>query len=164
MRLSIIVAMDEQGVIGADGALPWRLSADLQNFKKITMGKPIIMGRKTHESIGRPLPGRENVILSRQPGYHSRGCVVCDSIEQALKQYAGHKELMIIGGAELYRQTIDRAQCLYLTRVHAKVAGDTRFPDYEPSAWKETERKEFARDEKNEYAFTYTILKKTATV
>ncbi|MGI9230003.1 MAG: dihydrofolate reductase [Gammaproteobacteria bacterium] len=164
MFLSIIVAMDEQNVIGTDGGLPWQLSADLQNFKKITMGKPVIMGRKTHESIGRSLPGRDNVVITRQQDYSSPGCIVCHSIEQVMTRYAGHQELMIMGGAELYRQTIDDARRLYLTRVHASVAGDTRFPDYDPSEWNEIHRQEFPRDERNEYAFSYLILEKDPLV
>lgn len=160
MILSIIVAMDEQNVIGLNGDLPWRLSADLQNFKKITMGKPIIMGRKTHESIGRPLPGRENIIITRQVDYTSPGCTVMHSIEEVLANYQEHEELMMMGGAELYEQTIKLAQRIYLTRVHASVKGDTWFPEFDLAEWNEVHNEQFNQDERNEYAFSYKILER----
>ena len=128
MIISLIVAMDRQGVIGAGGALPWRLSGDLKHFKAITMGKPIIMGRKTHESIGRPLPGRENIVITRQKDYRAAGCAVFHGIETALEACANHAEVMVMGGASLYEELLPRAARIYLTRVEAEVTGDTWFP------------------------------------
>jgi len=160
MRIAIIVGMDEQGVIGVDDRLPWRLSADLQNFKATTMGKPIIMGRKTHESIGRPLPGRENIIITRNSEYQSEGCVVLHSLDDAFEHCREAEEVMIMGGAELYQQTLDVASRIYLTEVHARVAGDTWFPDYDRDAWREIERRDFRADEKNEHDYSFVVLEK----
>jgi len=155
--------MDEQGVIGIDNRLPWRLSSDLANFKKVTMGKPIVMGRKTYESIGRPLPGRENIIMTRNSGYRVAGCRVFTRLEDMYAYCAGVDEALIIGGAGLYRQTLAKAQRIYLTEVHTKVAGDAFFPDFARSEWQETDRQEFQADEKNahkknEHAFSFTVL------
>ncbi len=160
MSVSIVVAMDEQNVIGQGGGLPWHLSADLQNFKKITLGKPIIMGRKTHEAIGRVLPGRENIIITRQTDYTRPAITVYHTIEQAVSAYADTVELMVIGGAELYAQTIGRAQRIYLTRVHASVAGDAWFPAFPLHEWQPVYRQEFCRDEQNDHAFSYQILER----
>ena len=121
MIISLIVAMDRRGVIGVNGALPWRLSDDLKHFKAITMGKPIIMGRKTHESIGRPLPGRENIVITRQKNYRAAGCTVFHGIETALEACANHAEVMVMGGASLYEELLPRAARIYLTRVEAEV-------------------------------------------
>jgi dihydrofolate reductase len=130
MKLALIVAMDEQGMIGKENDLPWRLSADLQYFKRITMGKPILMGRNTHESIGRPLPGRRNLVITRQADYQAEGCEVYTSIESALAACADQEEVMIMGGASIYEQTLDLAERLYITQVHAVVEGDTHFPTW----------------------------------
>jgi len=160
MLISLIVAMDDNGVIGADGGLPWRLSADLQHFREITMGKPIVMGRKTHESIGRPLPGRENIVLTRDEDYKVVGCTVLHSIDDLYIHCRYHEEVMIMGGAELYRQFLDRAHLIYLTEVHARVEGDTYFPDYHPDVWDEVAREDFRADEKNEYDYSFVVLKR----
>lgn len=160
MKISLIVAMDQNGVIGKDNDLPWRLSSDLKHFKAITMGKPIVMGRKTHESIGRPLPGRENIIVTRNPDYKIEGCTVVNSLD-VLKNYCHeHDELMIMGGAELYKQAIKKASRLYLTEVHADVEGDTYFPDFNRDEWQEIERQDFKTDEKNEYDYSFVILER----
>lgn len=162
MLVSQIVAMDEQGVIGKDNGLPWRLSADLKNFKSVTMGKPVAMGRKTYESIGKPLPGRENIIISRDEQFRVDGCTVLHSLD-ALYEHCRHtSEVVIIGGAELYRQTLQKVRRIYLTEVHTKVEGDTFFPNFERQQWKERERQEFSADDKNEYDFSFTILEKLA--
>ena len=158
MIVSIIVALDENDVIGTNGKLPWHLSADLKNFKKITMGKPIIMGRKTHESIGRPLPGRKNIIISRDHAYIAEGCTVLHSLDDAIDHSANVSEVMIMGGAELYRQTIGRASRLYLTEVHASVGGDTFFPEFDRDNWKEIERRDFEADEKNDHPYSFVVL------
>jgi dihydrofolate reductase len=160
MRLSIMVAMDEQGVIGAGGALPWHLSADLQQVKKITMGKPVIMGRKTHESIGRPLPGRENIVLSRDPRFRAPGCTVFNDLEQALEYCRAADEVFIMGGVELFRLTLARAARIYLTEVHARVQGDTCFPEFNRSEWREIGREQHAADENNEYPYSFVRLER----
>ncbi len=152
--------MDEQGVIGANGALPWRLSSDLRHFKAITMGKPIIMGRKTHESIGRALPGRENIIITRQHPYRADGCTVFHDIDGALGYCADKEEVMIIGGADLYGQLLPRASRIYLTQVNARVRGDVFFPQCDPGDWKEIARKERKADENNAYACCFLVLEK----
>jgi len=161
MKLSLIVAMDKNGVIGRNGDLPWRLSSDLKYFKQITMGKPIIMGRKTHESIGRPLPGRENVIVTRDSDYLASDCTVLNSLECVYAKYNHLDEIMIMGGADLYQQTLDRAERIYLTEVHADCEGDTYFPEFDRGLWKEVERQDFRADEKNEYDYSFVILDRT---
>ena len=160
MMISLIVAMDRDGVIGRDGELPWRLSSDLRHFKKITMGKPIVMGRKTHESIGRILPGRDNVVISRDRDYQATGCTVLHSLDCVKAKYHDEKEIMIMGGAELYAQTIDEAQRIYLTEIHANVEGDTFFPKFDRESWEEVERHDFKRDNKNEFDYSFVILEK----
>lgn len=160
MILSIIVAMDERGTIGRQNGLPWRLSADLKHVKAITMGKPIIMGRKTHESIGKPLPGRDNIIISRNPDYRSEGCDVFTAIDEALESCREHTEVVIMGGAELYQQTLPRVSYIYLTEVHAVVEGDVFFPRYNPEQWREISRKDFKADEKNEFDYSFVVLER----
>ena len=158
MRISLIAALARNRVIGRDNQLPWRLSADLQHFKTLTMGKPLIMGRKTFESIGKPLPGRTNIVLTRDREFLAQGCVVVHDIDQALQVAAEHDEVMIIGGANLYRQFLPRADRLYLTEVKAEVKGDTWFPDLDIAGWTETERDSHQADEKNEYDYDFVIL------
>jgi len=160
MLISLIVAMDDNGVIGRDGQLPWRLSADLKHFKAVTMGKPIVMGRKTHESIGRPLPGRENIVLTRASKYRAEGCTVLHDIDDLMVHCRYEEEIMIMGGADLYRQFLDRAGLIYLTEVHARVEGDTFFPHYNPAAWEEVDRQDFRADENNDYDYSFVVLKR----
>ena len=160
MIISLIVAMDRRGVIGAEGALPWRLSGDLRNFKSITMGKPLIMGRKTHESIGRPLPGRQNIVLTRQEGYTAEGCTIVHDLEDALAACAGFEEVMVMGGAALYEQFLPRAGRIYLTRVQAEVEGDTRFPPFDESAWNQVEHQDRQADAHNEYPCSFLLLER----
>ncbi|MGZ3456881.1 MAG: dihydrofolate reductase [Archangium sp.] len=135
MRLSAIVAMASNRCIGKNSALPWRLPADLQRFKQLTMGHTLIMGRKTYESIGRPLPGRTTLVVTRQPDYAPEGVQVAHSLEQALEQARGD-EVFIAGGADLYRQAMDRVQRLYLTRIERAYEGDTFFPELDLSGWR----------------------------
>ena len=149
MIISIIVAMDKNGVIGKDGKLPWRLSADLKHFKSITMGKSIVMGRKTHESLGRVLPGRENIVITCDKNYQAPGCTVLHSLDDVFVHCRKADEIMIMGGAELYEQMLDRASRIYLTEVHAEVSGDTCFPAYDAGTWHEVQRQDFKADEKN---------------
>ena len=152
--------MDNNGVIGANGDLPWQLSADLQNFKKITMGKPIVMGRKTHESIGRPLPGRENIILTRDSNYQAEGCTVLQSLDEIYKYCKDVDEVMITGGAEIYKHTLEQASHLYLTEVHTEIEGDTFFPEFDKGDWLEIKREDHSADEKNEYDYSFVVLER----
>ena len=161
MIISLIVAMDRRGVIGAGGALPWRLPDDLKRFKAITMGKPLVMGRKTHESIGRPLPGRRNIVLTRQQDYTAPGCVVRHNAEDALAACANAGEVMVMGGASLYELFLPRAGRIYLTRVQAEVDGDTWFPRFDESAWTEVERVEYPQDARNEYPASFRVLERS---
>ena len=161
-RIALIAALAENRVIGRKNRLPWRLPADLRRYKSATMGKPVIMGRKTYESIGKPLPGRSNIVVTRDPDYRAPGCQVVHSLEQALEAGAGHAEVMVIGGAELYRQALGRAQRMYLTLVRAEVEGDTLFPDIEPQQWRELERESHRADEKNQYDYDFVILQRVS--
>ena len=161
-RIALIAAMAENRIIGRENRLPWRLQADLRRFKSLTMGKPVIMGRKTYESIGKPLPGRSNIVVTRDPDYRAPGCQVVHSLEQALEAGAGHAEVMVIGGAELYRQALGRAQRMYLTLVRAEVEGDTLFPDIEPQQWRELERESHRADEKNQYDYDFVTLQRVS--
>ena len=127
-HLSLIVAMDENRLIGNANQLPWHLPADLAFFKRTTMGKPIIMGRKTFESIGRPLPGRRNIVITRDPQFSAEGCEIVNCIDAALASCSDHDELMLIGGASLYQQTLERASCMYITQIHHALAETPGFP------------------------------------
>ena len=158
MRISLIVAMAENRVIGRDNQLPWRIPEDLKHFKALTMGKPIIMGRKTYESIGRPLPGRDNIVITGDTLYRAEGCQVVHSIEEALRSVGAAEEAMIIGGAALYRQTLQDADRLYLTLVKAQPEGDTWFPKIEPQEWREIRREVHRADESNEYDYDFVVL------
>jgi dihydrofolate reductase len=164
MQLSIIVAMDQKGVIGINNTLPWRLSADLKNFKAVTMGKPIIMGRKTWESIGKPLPGRDNIIITRNPDYTADGATVFHSLDEALERYHSAVEVVIIGGHDIFKAALEQADRLYLTEVLADVEGDTWFPVFDRTEWKQTQCQQFAADEKNEYPFRFTVLERVVRV
>lgn len=136
MRITLVVAAAENGVIGKDGRLPWHLPEDLKRFRELTMGKPVLMGRRTWESIGRPLPGRRNIVISRNPAFAAAGAEIASSPEAALETVAGAAEAMIIGGEAIYRHFLPRADCIQLTRVHRTVAGDARFPELARGAWR----------------------------
>ena len=155
MKISIIVAIAENGVIGLNNKLIWRLSDDLKHFKKLTYGHFIIMGRKTYESIGRPLPGRTNIILSRNKTFSAEGCIVLKSISKALDYSAdkNQEEIFIIGGAQIYKETLRIADKLYLTRVHANPNGDAYFPTIDFSDWKEISNLRIQKNEKNDFDF-----------
>lgn len=161
-RLAAIAAMDENRVIGANNQLPWHLPADLQHFKALTTGHPILMGRKTYESIGRPLPNRLNIIMTRDTNYQAAGCEVVHSITAALvvakEQQA--KEIFIIGGAEIYQQLMPHTQRIYLTIVHHAFTGDTFFPAIDMSIWQEIQRERHEADTNNLYAYTFITLDK----
>jgi len=158
MLISLIVAMDQKGVVGIKNTLPWRLSADLKYFKSVTMGKPIIMGRKTHESIGKPLPGRRNIVITRNRDYISAGCEICHNLAEALTLCADEPEAVVIGGRDIFIAAIDRADRIYLTEVHADVLGDTFFPVFDRIDWREVERTAYPADEKNEYPYSVVVL------
>jgi len=158
--VSLIVAMARNGVIGRDNALPWRLAEDLRRFKAATLGKPILMGRKTFESIGHALPGRTNLVLTRDPRWTAPGAVVVHSVEAALAAAEGAAELVVIGGAEVYRLVMPFARRIYLTHVHADVPGDTYFPDFDPTQWVDASCDERAADENNPYPVTFLTLER----
>ena len=163
VHLSIISAMDDNRLIGRDNALPWHLPADLAFFKRTTLNKPVLMGRKTFESIGRPLPGRRNIIISRNPAYLKEGCETCTDIDSALELVAHSEEAMLIGGSSLYRQTLDMAKNLYITEIHGKFTGDSWFPEISPDDWKEVWREEHEGDEKNPFAYAFVRYARRGT-
>lgn len=160
MIVTIVVAVAENGVIGKDNALLWRLPDDLKHFKAVTMGKPVIMGRKTFDSIGRPLPGRTNIVISRQTGLLIEGCVVVDSLDAAFAAAGDAPEVAVIGGADIYRQALPRVQAVYLTEVHASFDGDVTFAPLSRDEWLETSREPHAADERHAYAFTFVTLQR----
>jgi dihydrofolate reductase len=153
MRISLIAAQAENGVIGRGGQLPWRLKADLQRFKQLTTGHTVIMGRKTWESIGRPLPDRRMVVITRQSGYHAEGVQIVSSLDDALAiaQSAGDTEAFVIGGAEIYRLALSRADRLYMTLVLTEVDGDTQFPEVDWDTWERVDSASHDADADNEY-------------
>ena len=138
----LVAAVAENGVIGANGKLPWHLPEDLQHFKRLTVGHPVIMGRKTWESIGRPLPNRTNIVVSRRSDFHAAGASVASSLEDALALCAGSGPVFVIGGSEVYRAALPYATGLVLTRIHQSFEGDARFPAIDPAGWKESRREE----------------------
>jgi len=158
--VSIIVAADEHGGIGRGGGLPWHLPRDLQHFKAITMGKPIVMGRRTWDSIGRPLPGRRSLVVSRQPGSAPAGVEVFGSLEAALRAAADAPETCVIGGAEIYRQALPYAEVVHLTRVHGSVEADTFFPPLDPAQWEEIAREDLPADERHAHATSFVTLRR----
>ena len=158
MKISIVVAMAANRVIGRDNQLPWHLPADLKHFKQTTMGKPILMGRKTWESIGRPLPGRTNIVITRDENYDAPGCVVVHSIEAALQAEAQQDEVMVIGGAEFYRQVLPRTDRIYLTRINEDFEGDTLFPELDSSEWQEAEHVDCDADDNNPHSYSFITL------
>lgn len=162
MTVSLIAAVARNGVIGRDGALPWKLSADLKRFRELTTGHHVIMGRKTHESIGKPLPKRTNVVLSRSSGYTAEGCAVSSGLGEALREAerADEDEAFVIGGAGVYELALPTADRLYLTRVEADVAGDVHFPDLAANVWREVSREEHGADERNEHPFAFLVLER----
>jgi dihydrofolate reductase len=154
-ELSLIVAMDDNRLIGSNNNLPWQLPADLAFFKRTTMGKPIIMGRKTFTSIGRPLPGRRNIVITRDPDFDAAGCEIADGIPTALALCSDVDEAMLIGGASLYQQTIDQATQLYITRIHHGFEGDTWFPEFDLQVWKQASREDHQADSRNPHAYSF---------
>ncbi|MFJ7469722.1 dihydrofolate reductase [Peribacillus frigoritolerans] len=159
--ISLMVAMDQNRVIGKNNKLPWHLPADLQYFKKVTMGHPIVMGRKTFESIGRVLPGRENVIVTRNQEFKAEGCVVLHDIAQ-IKMFADNhdEEVFVIGGAEIFKEILPFTDRLYITEIHETFEGDTFFPEIDENEWDEISSNPGEIDEKNRFAHDFIILQK----
>lgn len=158
----MIAAMADDRVIGINNSLPWKLPNDMKWFRQQTMGKPIVMGRKTFESFGaKPLPGRTNIIITRDQNYKADNCVVVHSIDEAIQAAGDVEEVMIIGGASFYEQMLPRADRLYITLVHCKVDGDAWFPEWDESEWQKIERIDHDADEKNPHAHSFLILERT---
>jgi len=163
-RIAFVVAVAENGVIGRDGQLPWRLPSDLKRFRKLTLGKPMIMGRKTYVSIGKPLDGRDTIVVTRQPDFHPPGVHTASSVEQAIalgQQLAaarGVDEVMVVGGEEIFRLALALAQRIYLTCVHAAPAGDTRFDAPDPRIWRETGREPMLQGPKDQFPADFIVL------
>ena len=156
--LSLITAVSENGVIGKGNRLPWQISSDLKRFKRLTMGHTLILGRKTFESIGRPLPGRDIVVLTRSEGCDFPGVRVAHSIDEALQYASLDNEPYVGGGAQIYARTLPLAERIHLTRVHATIQGDVLFPKIDPEEWKLTSEEKFPADARNEYSTTYQIM------
>jgi dihydrofolate reductase len=159
--ISLLVAMDRNRVIGKNNQLPWHLPADLAYFKKLTMGHTIVMGRKTFESIGRVLPGRENVIVTRNPSFTKENCIIIHSIEK-IKKLAAEKndEIFIIGGAEIFKETLPFADRLYITKIEAEFPGDTFFPPFDESQWQLISCEKGPKDEKNPYDYYFLVYER----
>ena len=158
--VSIVVAVDENGGIGRAGQLPWHLPDDLRRFKQLTLGKPIVMGRKTWDSIGRPLPGRHNIVVSRQPGLELPGATVVASLEAAFTAAGDAPEICVIGGAEIFRLTLPLTDVVHLTVVHATLPADTRLAPFDPDAWIEVARERRPPDARHDHAFSFVTLQR----
>ena len=158
MKVSLIVAVGRSNEIGKAGKMPWHLPADLRHFKRNTLGKPVLMGRKTLEAIGRPLPERRNLVLTRDASFRAEGCETVTSLETAMQMVAGVPELMVIGGGEVYRLAWPRTDRIYLTRIQADVEGaDTFFPDVDYEKWREVSREDHRADEKNPFDYSFVL-------
>jgi len=161
--IELVVAVSENDVIGRDNRLPWHLPADLRHFKALTIGHTVLMGRKTHESIGRPLPGRRNVILTRSSSYAAEGCEIARSLAEARHAHAALGTIMVIGGAEVYRESLPHAVRIHLTIVHMHIAdGDASFDGWRDGAWRETARVTHAADEQNPLAYSFLTLERAS--
>jgi len=158
MTLSLVVAASSNNVIGRDGGLPWHLPDDLRQFKRLTTGKAVIMGRSTYESIGRPLPDRRNIVMTRNADYVADGCDVVSSVSEAMDAVEGAEEVMIIGGGQVYRDFLPLANRIYLTRVQAEVEGDTYFFDIDRTRWRLVSSEHHDADEEHEYAFDLMVF------
>lgn len=160
MKISLIVAMASNYAIGLDNKMPWHLSADLKKFKQITMGSPILMGRKTFESIGKPLPGRTNIIISRNKSYQQPGCLVFNAIDQALAACQKHDEIFIIGGATFYQAMLSKADTLYLTEINQNFDADTFFPVINKDEWQEVAREDISDDPTVDFSYCFLTLER----
>lgn len=163
MRTALIVAMARNRVIGRNNALPWYLPEDLRYFKRVTLGKPVIMGRRTHESIGRALPGRQNLVITRNPDWQGEGVAVTGSLEEALRraraqaEIDGVEEVVVMGGSQIYADALPLTDRLYITEVHAEVEGDTWFPEMDWDQWEEIEREDFEASDNNPYPYSLVV-------
>lgn len=165
MIISMVAAMAANRVIGKDNRMPWHLPADLKHFKQVTLGKPVIMGRKTFQSIGRVLPGRRNIVISRNPPVDTQGAEWVTGLEQALSLLQGQPEVMVIGGAQIYQQCLPLAQRLYLTEIALETEGDTCFPDYQPfGPWRLVDESNLNADSVNSYACRFITLERQSTI
>jgi dihydrofolate reductase len=153
MKRSLVVAVARNGVIGRDNALPWRLPAELAHFKRVTMGHPIVMGRRTYESIGKPLPGRKNIVVTHNRAFEAPGCTVVTSLEEAWRAADGADEVCVIGGTTLFAETLPAADVIHLTEVEADVEGDTWFPPFDRGEWQEREIARHPADDRHAYPF-----------
>lgn len=168
MKLSLIAALAENGVIGRDNKLPWHLPNDLKYFRAVTIGKPVIMGRRTWESLGRPLPGRTNIVITRQPAYEATGARVVATLDEAIRLAEsvalidGQDECVVIGGAEIYALALPRCDRLYLTEVHATVDGDAYFPAFDRARWREHARERFAAEGPNPFDYSFVVYERVA--
>jgi len=160
MIISLIYAASQNGVIGIDNRLPWRLPADMKRFRNLTTGHHVLMGRKTYESIGKPLSGRTNIIITRQQNYQAGGCLIAASLERAISLCQDDNEIFIIGGATIYQQALEFANRIYLTIIHEEFKGDTFLFDIDKTIWQETSREDFEPDEKNKFRYSFLILEK----
>ena len=160
MRLSIVVAMDDNRLIGKDNMLPWHLPADLAYFKKITTGKSILMGRKTYDSIGKPLNNRRNIVITRNPEILIPGCEVVPNIDEALLITSEETEVMVIGGASLCQQLLPKVSRLYITKIEGEFDGDVYFPDYDKADWHEVSRESYKSDSINKYEYHFVVLER----
>ncbi|MDO9371530.1 MAG: type 3 dihydrofolate reductase [Gammaproteobacteria bacterium] len=158
--ISLIAAMGRNRVIGRNNTLPWRLPADMRHFRRVTMGKPVLMGRKTFESLGKPLAGRANIIITHDPAYRAPGCRVVHSVAEALAAAGAGTEIMVLGGADIFAQFLPHAARMYLTYVHGDFDGDAFFPAFDAGAWVETERTEHAADAENPHACSFVTLER----
>lgn len=161
-KISAIAAMSENRVIGDHNKLPWYLPADLKHFKTLTSGRCILMGRKTFESIGKPLPNRTNIVITRNAKFQAPGCLVVTSLDEAMtcSEAMENKEIFIIGGAEVYQQLMPQIECIYLTIVHETFSGDAFFPELSSSEWKEVEKTNYEADEDNQFDYSFLTLEK----
>ncbi len=159
-KISLIVAVAENGIIGTGGTMPWHITEDFRHFKEITLGHSVIMGRKTYESIGRPLPRRRNIVITRNAELRIEDCEMASSLERALAMCEGEEEVFIIGGGEIYRQAMPLAHKLYITHVGISAEGDTRFPEIDPTIWREVSREEFTRGKEFEHPFSFVDYEK----
>ena len=158
--ITLIVAVADNGVIGRDNTLPWHLPEDLKRFKRLTLGKPIVMGRKTFESIGKPLPGRHNIVVTRDANYRREGATVVHDADAALQAAGPAPEIMVIGGAELFRALLPRARRLHLTRVHGNIEGDVKWPALDDREWTVVERESHSADERHAWPMTFEVWEK----
>lgn len=160
-EIVLIAAVARNGVIGRDNGLPWKLRADLQHFRALTMGHPILMGRKTWDSLGRPLPGRTNIVISRTPGLNVEGAIVCSSIDEALSRAGTSDRVFVVGGADLYRQMLPQADRVLITEVRVSVEGDAYFPTIDPAAFVEVSRAHHTADAHNEHDFDFVEYRRS---